>query len=296
MIVKKCAVYAYGVLKYHKVLAMNKKAIRILSLEDTLSLIKKRKSLVRLGDGEMLMIKGGKIWFQDENVALSEFLKNLLAGKNLPSNLIVAIPSMVCTMKDYSIRTRLFWYRELIGTHETWLSNVNEGMVYGNAFVSRPYSDLRNKKMYAEIFKIWRDQIFADQDIIMVEGSTSMTGVGNTLFRQTRSVKRIICPPKNAFNSYRKILKTVLGVAKKDNLVLCSLGATAKPLVVELAQKGYWAIDIGHLGQEYAFYYDKIPKLKAKEGYNTNNRTVVNKLYESQVVARVDDNKQSRRC
>lgn len=296
MIVKKCAVYAYGVLKYHKVLAMNKKAIRILSLKDTLSLIKKRKSLVRLGDGEMLMIKGGKIWFQDENAALSEFLKNLLAGKNLPSNLIVAIPSMVCTMKDYSIRTRLFWYRELIGTHETWLSNVKENMVYGNMFISRPFTDLKNQRLTKKLFEFWKNQIFADNNIVIVEGQTAYTGIGDDLFEKARSVKRIICPSHNAYNHYDDILQKTILNASKDDLILCVLGPTAKPLVVELAQRGYWAIDIGHLGQEYAFYYDKVPKLKAKEGYNTNNRTVVNKLYESQVVARVDDNEQSRRC
>ena len=58
-------------------------------------------------------------------------------------------------------------------------------------------------------------RIWEHKDIVIVEGDKSRIGVGNDLFNNSKSIKRIICPSENAFNAYNKILKTVLKVNKK---------------------------------------------------------------------------------
>ena len=57
----------------------------------------------------------------------------------------------------------------------------------------------------------------------MVEGETSKNGIGNDLFDNVKSIKRIIYPAKNSFRVYDKILKAVL-TFDKNNLILISLG------------------------------------------------------------------------
>ena len=290
MSLKTVLVYGYGAIRYYMTTLnwrLERHNIGILSLEKTLQCVKEGDSLVRLGDGEMLMIEGGEIWFQSQNKELGEFLKRLLQKKELPKNLLVAIPGMVFSMADYNRSTKCFWYRELIKTHQVWLQNLREGSIYGNVFVSRPFTDLKNQRLTKKVFDYWREQIFAGRNIIVVEGETACTGIKNDLFKKSKSVKRIICPAHNAYDYYDEILKSTLSAAKKDDLILCVLGPTAKPLVFELAQKGYWAVDIGHLGQEYAFYYHKVPKAKAQEGYQLDNHATSDKLYKSQIIAKI---------
>ena len=50
-------------------------------------------------------------------------------------------------------------------------------------------------KYIQKLKKIW-DQ----KDILIIEGETSRVGIGNDLFNNIKSLKRIICPVHNAFN------------------------------------------------------------------------------------------------
>ncbi len=40
----------------------------------------------------------------------------------------------------------------------------------------------------------------------IIEGEKSRLGIGNDLFNNSKSIKRIICPIINAFNAYDKII------------------------------------------------------------------------------------------
>ena len=68
-----------------------------------------------------------------------------------------------------------------------------------------------------------------------------------------KSIRRILTPTKNAFESYDKILQTVLKV-EKDVLILVVLGAAANVLVYDLMKQGYQAIDIGQIDMDYEWY------------------------------------------
>ena len=84
----------------------------------------------------------------------------------------------------------------------------------------------------------------------MVEGETTKNGKGNDLFDNVKSIKRIICPAKNSFRVYDKILKAVL-TFDKNNLILFSLGPTASVFARDLSKLGYQAVDIGHTNVQY---------------------------------------------
>jgi glycosyltransferase family protein len=102
-------------------------------------------------------------------------------------------------------------------------------------------------------------QIWEQKDLLIIEGEKSRLGVGNDLFNNSKSIKRIICPAKNAFNLYDKIIDQ----AKKfdnSNLVLLALGPTSTVLAYDLFKLGYQVIDIGHIDIEYEWFLRKATK------------------------------------
>ena len=76
-------------------------------------------------------------------------------------------------------------------------------------------------------------------------------GVGNDLFNNVKSVKRILCPSKDAFSRYEDILNTITNNIDKSTLLILALGHTATVLAYDLSKLGYQAIDLGHIDVEY---------------------------------------------
>lgn len=81
--------------------------------------------------------------------------------------------------------------------------------------------------------------------MFIVEGAGTRLGIGNDLLDEALSVKRIVCPIKDAFSKYDEILKECLKMPK-DSLFIMALGPTATVLAEDLTNNGYRALDIGH--------------------------------------------------
>lgn len=98
------------------------------------------------------------------------------------------------------------------------------------------------------IKKMWKNR-----DVYIIEGELTRMGVGNDLFEGSKSIHRILCPSKSAFDRYDEILKTAKEVIPLNGhaLILLALGMTATVLASDLSRAGYQAIDIGHLDVEY---------------------------------------------
>lgn len=112
--------------------------------------------------------------------------------------------------------------------------------------------------------KIWKNR-----NVLIIEGKFSCSGVGNDLLAETKGIKRIICPCKDAFRIYDSLLRYLkydIDLSQYE-LILIALGCTAKPLVQELDKLGKWAIDIGHIDSEYEWF-----KRKATERISVGNK------------------------
>ena len=96
-------------------------------------------------------------------------------------------------------------------------------------------------------------KIWVHKNVLIIEGEKSRIGVGNNLFDNIKSIKRIIFPVTNAFLVYKKIIKEVLKLNEK-RLILIALGPTATILAYDLYKLGYQAIDIGHVDIEYEWF------------------------------------------
>lgn len=78
----------------------------------------------------------------------------------------------------------------------------------------------------------------------------------NNLFDGAKSISRIVCPARSAFDKYDEILSAFNDISP-DKLVLAALGPTATVLAYDLCNEGYQAIDIGHLDVEYEWFLRK---------------------------------------
>ena len=139
-------------------------------------------------------------------------------------------------------------------------------------------------------------KIWDNKNILIIEGNSSRVGIGNDLFINAKSIKRIICPSRNAFNVYNKIIKSVLKL-KEKRLILIALGPTASVLSYDLYKLGYQTIDFGHLDIEYEWFLRKATRkiqienkyVSEANGSNYNFSKVKDKNYYNQIISQILD-------
>lgn len=252
-------------------------------------ILSNNSSVVRFGDGEVLLMCGRSIDYQDYNKELAEKLRMII---DIPSSekLVVCIPDVFHDLDRFRLPVHIWWKDHLIN-YKLFYYSLGIKSWYGSAFISRPYIDWKKTKqiMSGDDFKKLK-QLWKDKSILIVEGVYSRTGVGNDLFNEGREVQRILCPSNNAYSVYERI-KECAKKYGKGKIILIMLGPTAKILAYELAMEGYRAIDLGHIDSEYEWYkmgVSKKVKLDSKHTAEWNKdeciRNVSDEVYHSQVI------------
>ena len=231
------------------------KRFKVLSIEKTIDEVyHKKKSISRFGDGEFRLIasQGHYLEFQENSNLLSEKLQEVLQS-NLENHL-VCIPEHFNSFANFNIKTK-YWWKKFINNYGKILNPyLDRNKIYGNSFLSRFYLSYKNKtkKRNDHIVKMLK-KTWQDQELLLIEGRFSRLGVGNKLFDNSKSIQRILCPDKNAFRHYDKILESARKYGE-NKIVLIALGPTATILAHDLAKDNYWALDIGHIDIEYMWF------------------------------------------
>lgn len=258
----------------------------------TLQYIKeKRCSVSRYGDGEFDMIIGGCRGFQSYNKELALRLKDILQS-DLPNHIVCLPHTLKCTdnLRGYAY---YFWRNYFQEHYKDFKLMLKTGKIYYDTQITRFYMDLEDKSKCSSIISNLKD-IWVNRNILLVEGSLTSSGIGNDLYKNTKSIRRIICPPENAFEKYNEIFCTVKGKASKSDLILISLGMTATVLAYDLAKEGYQAIDLGHLDVEYEWFLQNAKKKIKLENRYVNEVSGGNvaqrcndPVYQSQIIAEI---------
>ena len=237
--------------------------IKVTSVEETIEeLICTEKSLVRLGDGEITMIRGRDLAFQKVNPEIVEGLKRILGYGY--EDLMTAIPEIFGDLRIYRKENSDFWKEHLLFSRKVYQTYCNTQKVYANAYISRFYYPMADKSQCGKWIERIR-QIWKDKDIVVVEGDRTHNGVGNNLLDTARSVERIVGPSEQAYEKVDEIFECCKEYPK-NRLFLISLGIAAKFLTEKLFLEGYRVLDIGNLDMEYEWYLhqakykEKVPK------------------------------------
>ena len=225
-------------------------------LDDTLHmLITERKSMARFGDGEFsIMSNMNRHKFQHPDSKLSERLKEVITSTE--DNLLIAIADNYGSLQQYNEDgkqgIRAYMTGEVREQHGKYLDLERK---YHNAYISRPYALYADNRTDAPAKRFQKLKgIWERRNVIIVEGALSRLGVGNDLFDNVLSVKRIEAPPTNSFDKYDDILVACLQHASEDDLFLIALGPAAGVLAYDLTLQNYQAIDIGHIDLEYEWF------------------------------------------
>jgi glycosyltransferase family protein len=164
--------------------------------------------------------------------------------------------------------------------------------VYGNSFVSRFYMDWADKSRAPHTVASLRT-LWAGRDVVFIEGEESRLGVGNDLFLNTRSVRRILAPKRNAFDRYDELLAAGAAL-EKEALLILALGPTATVLSRSFHLLGYQALDLGHVDVEYewlrmgATTKVPVPFKHVNEATDAGPvRVVTDPEYQKQIIARI---------
>ncbi|VPW72992.1 glycosyltransferase [Streptococcus pneumoniae] len=222
--------------------------IQVKGIDETLDyIIEHNSSLVRFGDGEVNLMWGLPIPYQNHDLELANQLKHIV-GLESDEKLVVCLPDAFDDRFVFTWWATPFW-KEHMNVYMDFYKELCKGSWYGSTFISRPYIDYEDKSKAKGQFEKLKS-IWENRDILIVEGITSRSGVGNDLFDKVKSVKRIICPSHNAYSVVDNIQEEVMKHAE-GRLILCMLGPTAKVLSYNLCQMGYQVLDVGHIDSEY---------------------------------------------
>ncbi|WP_057770831.1 SP_1767 family glycosyltransferase [Lactobacillus selangorensis] len=217
-------------------------------------------SVARLGDGEFDIIRGTAIAYQSANQALAQRLKEVLAYQS-DQHLLICLPDVFGRLTQYTADAQTFWH-QLRSKAIKMFKDIDTSGIYGNANLSRPYFIYEDRAEVGARFRKLKE-IWANQDILIVEGKNTRSGEGNDLFKNAHSLQRILCPSQNAYDKIDEI-EAAIETFGKGKLVLLMLGPTAKIITYDLFSKGYWLIDTGHIDTEYEWYQMGVRLTKVK--------------------------------
>lgn len=266
----------------------------VIGMSDTILAIKERRaSIARYGDGEFDIILGRTEGFQKKDLELSKRLRGILTKNDLSERFLVAVPDCFGDLSQFNEKAQFHWRIRLDKERIKWVRCLNTKAPYYQAQITRFYFDWADKSQcndwYTGLKSIWNHE-----DVLLVEGELSRVGVGNDLFDNAATVRRILCPAENAFDCYEEILETICKHAKPSDLIFMALGPTATVLAYDLFQRGYWAVDAGHIDLEYEWMKlgatEKV-KISGKYVNEVKNGNMVDAIQDeemlSQVVAKV---------
>lgn len=228
--------------------------INILNSIDSIKYIIEHKcSVSRYGDGEFIMLLGGGYDdYQGADQKLAKRLKEVLVSTDAPNH-IVGLPMPLKHTIGLRPSSRDFWDYFTLRKGVYLLPYLSTSRLYIDTQLSRFYIMYTDKSHCGNQLNLLK-AIWNNQDVVIIEGTKSRTGIGNDLYDNVKSLSRILGPATDAFSMYDEMLEAVVKHVSKDNLILLSYGPTATILAYDLAKLGYWAIDIGHLDIEYEWF------------------------------------------
>jgi glycosyltransferase family protein len=261
------------------------KNLYIASRFETLDeIIKYNKSISRYGDGEYNLISGISHYFQTKSEELINRLSEILNSNEEKCLIGIYYPYKKEELDLYTDKEANYWKKYSNENKFKLYKIIKQNKKFYSSAITKFYNEFKDKSIVPQYIEKHR-KIWEGRDIIIVEGNTTRLGIGNDLFNNTKSIKRIICPSSHAFNFYNKILEAVLQF-DKNNLILISLGPTATILSFDLCKLGYQAIDIGHTDYAYESFLEKRETQKYKSGAkNISESQKV--IYNQQIVNRI---------
>lgn len=228
------------------------KKARILDVDKTIEVIlKEKKSVIRLGDGEFNILQGEDVHYQKHSKELQlkmECLINEYLSNPEKSEYILCMPGEFLKCSGIKLLRRKVYIVSWAISRYIFKKIYDRKVTYGEAFLFGKGNEEKYKK-------IWLDSNI--ENIIFVHNEKRYSEEFEKKYNI--KTKNILVKSKNSFENHEEILNSILKEIKNDKtMVLISAGPCAKYLVYELTKKGIWAIDTGHCWDSPLHLRDKL--------------------------------------
>ncbi len=224
--------------------------LNILTPEETLKLLKTEKvSFLRYGDGEIAIMLGKSIPFQEYDAELSARLRELLNLSD--ADIKIGLPyyyiNPVRNLNKYveSFAGSLAQQRHFL------LKACDRNVTYIDTCITQMYQTYE-KYDFKEYYKQMQS-LLENKDVTVICGEKILDKLTYNALDVCNSTDYIYAESRNAYAGYEELLKTALGT-DKNRLICIVLGPTAKVLAYDLHKEGYQAWDMGHYFKDYDAY------------------------------------------
>ncbi len=223
----------------------------VMNTEKTIEkLLESEVSMSRFGDGELSLADGYSIRYQKADKRLKKRLRQILKSK--APQCLICISDVFGDMEERSEENRRYWEDYVKKMRWNVYRKLDMKKTYYNTTATRVYKPLADKSLAGVRFEKWK-MLWQDKDVVFIEGAQTRLGVGNDLFSNARSIRRIIGPPENAFDKYDELLDFASSL-DKNVLIILALGPCATVLSYDLSMLGFRALDLGHIDIEYEWF------------------------------------------
>lgn len=213
---------------------------QFLSREGVARALAAGKSLVRIGDGEIGLLNGKGIGFQAFDERIQESLSRAINDYRPDSPYLIALPQRYLLRSNRQLRA--------LGMLRLWLPL--KAMVAARFPREPEYADAHLFYYHDGFEKTVRPAVSGRPAVFLVNGRVAAALTANPPIWGAR-IEVIVTREEHAFaeiDDLRRELSQVLAKVAADGnapMVLCSCGPAGKVLVLECAEKGIQAIDLG---------------------------------------------------
>lgn len=255
--------------------------VRIMDKSQSLDyLINSDVALARYGDGELNTIMGGDIHFQKYDSNLRSRLIEILRS-NYPG-LAIGLPPYIRSYKGVKSIVRYFWRMNMSTGRMHWYRYCRWNKTYIDGQFTWCLTDAEKPEANISIMEkiplLWENK-----DLLIVEGITGRLGVGTDMLSNSKSIKRILCPSRDAFSCYEDIFNAIKANYQKGQRIILCLGPTATVLAYDLFKEGITSLDLGHINKEYDLY------CKISGHQMDPQKVLIESSYQSQIIGRIEN-------
>jgi len=227
--------------------------------EEFVKEIKKGRSFLRLNEGEMHLINGGRIHYQIYEKNLEKSFRELIKNYSDTAPYIIGLAKIYVNQTNAEAKLDP---QKGIAHLYTWMPIK---VMYKIAFPKNAKYGDSHAFYYDNFFQENIEEYLMDKYLIVVSNKNSIQAFKENKNIPFTKVFFIETPSENSYASYDKIhhdIEEMLKTVPKDEkpVLLISTGPASKQLVYEFSKKGITGYDIGR-GLEVLYKNESIQKL-----------------------------------
>lgn len=231
--------------------------------ETAKALVESNLSFARFGDGEISLIEGCSIPFQEYNKTLAKRLKEVLT--TYEEGFAVGINYWYFNYNDLNSldnQSRKFAIYAMPKYRKKLLKYIN----WEQQYLAADIADFGGNKDYDSYFDIFR-KIWDKKKVLIICCKNACENLKFNLCDNASDIQYLFVPNRNSYSVYDDVIKEVRAKYDKDTLICLAAGPAAKVWAYDLSNANpgggggvYRTLDLGHLFKAYDWCKQGIEK------------------------------------